>query len=46
MKKNSVVNIVRYFILMSGEVKQHIVSVVSEVKQRSGRSQMFYFNIF
>ena len=43
VKKNSVVNVVKYFILIV--VKENsFVSVVSEEKQLSERSQIFPFN--
>ena len=50
MKKNSVMSIVRYFILIVVKVKQRSERSQrfpfgsSEVKQRSEHSQIFYFN--
>ena len=50
LKKNSVVSVVRYFILIVKKVKQRSECSQrfpfgsSEVKQRSERSQIFYFN--
>ena len=44
MKKNSVVSIVRYFILIV--VKENsVVSVVSEEKQRCDHSQIYDFSV-
>ena len=43
MKKNSVVSVVRYSILIVVQYNS-LVSVVSEEKQRSERSQIFHFN--
>ena len=41
--KNTVVSVVRYFIL-TGVKKGSVASVVNEVKQRSEGSQIFHFN--
>ena len=43
MNKNSVVSVVRYFILIVVK-KNSVVSVASEEKQRSESSQIFDFN--
>ena len=43
MKKNSVVSVVRDFHLIVAKLNS-VVSVVSEVKQHSERSQIFHFN--
>ena len=43
MKKNYVVSVVRYFISIVVK-KNSVVSVVSEEKLRSERSQIFHFN--
>ena len=44
MKKNYVVSVVRYFISIVVK-KNSVVSVVSEEKQRSERSQIFHFSV-
>ena len=43
MKKNSVVSVVRHFILKVVK-KNSLVSIVNEEKQRSERSQIFHLN--
>ena len=44
MKKNIIVRVVRYFILIVVK-KNSVISVVSEEKQRSGRSQIYHFSV-
>ena len=43
MKKNSVVSVVKYFILIVVK-KNYVGSVLSEEKQRSERGQTFHFD--
>ena len=43
MKKNSVVSVVKYFILIVVK-KNYVGSVLSEEKQRSERGQIFHFD--